>query len=258
MKFAPSLKTLSLSLAWSLSLGLASLAQTGTTTGPGPTTPTGPTKPADVPLEQPKGAKGEPEKPKDDKKDDPEFFGQPVDSETDSVVFVIDRSGSMGWDSKSFTGLNGQPTRGDRLTRAKTELIRAVGALTENFKFNMVAYDCSITKWKSSGTVKADDGNKAGAYAWINSLDPGGGTMTGPSGAEGLRIDSENKLVVLLTDGSPNCGGNSDNDHRRQIRQANKQNAKVDVFGVGVDGSDLRSFCQGVAADNGGRYVEVP
>ncbi|MBI4577805.1 MAG: VWA domain-containing protein [Planctomycetes bacterium] len=253
----------SLALAFLATVLVAGLAQAQTTAG---TPPAGGTTPPagsnmDLPLETPKGnvdPEGDKKPPEDDNKDQPEFFGEEVPSESDSIVFVIDRSGSMGWDSKTFTGLDGSPKRGDRMTRAKTELMRSIGQLTENFKFNIVAYDCSIIAWKSNGTEKATDANKAAAFAWIQRLDPDGGTMTGPGTARGLELDRDNKLVVLLTDGDPNCGANGHSGHKGVIKSANTQGAKVNVFGVGVDSGGFRGFLQAVAAENGGKYVDVP
>jgi len=170
----------------------------------------------------------------------PTFFGEEIDSESDSIVYVIDISGSM---------------RGSRLRRAKAELVRSVSALSDNFKFNIIAYTCSHRQWKRA-MQDATDANKADATAWAEGLNANGATGTGPATAAALG-DRDNMSVVLLTDGSPNCGASGTSGHRRMIRSANRQGATVNVFGISASGS-YRSFCQGVAQDNSGSYTDVP
>ena len=63
--------------------------------------------------------------------------------------------------------------------------------------------------------------------------------------------------VVLLTDGSPNCGASGMTGHRSMIANANTQGATVNVFGIAATGR-YRGFCQGVASDSGGSYFDVP
>lgn len=104
--------------------------------------------------------------------------------------------------------------------------------------------------------VEATPANKQDGLGWVMGLQPTGATGTGPATAAALG-DKSNKLVVLLTDGAPNCGANSDSGHRSMIRSANTQRAKVNVFGIAAYGS-YRAFCQGVASDNGGSYFDVP
>jgi Mg-chelatase subunit ChlD len=69
--------------------------------------------------------------------------------------------------------------------------------------------------------------------------------------------DKENRSVVLLTDGAPNCGASDIDGHRRMIRAHNTQGATINVFGIAASGT-YRSFCQNVATDSGGSYFDVP
>ena len=41
------------------------------------------------------------------------------------------------------------------------------------------------------------------------------------------------------------------------IRSANRQGAVINVFGIAATGAQRR-FCQQVAADSGGSYIDVP
>lgn len=214
--------------------------------------------------------------PDDDDGDDPRdtppptFYGEEIDSENDTIFYVIDTSCSMGWDPASYTNLDGSSGHGPRIDRAKVELVRSIMGLSDNFKFNIVEYDCGMSQWRSS-MVEASDANKQSARGWVMGLQPTGATGTGPATAQGL-AERDNKMVVLLTDGAPNCGvssgfgggpgGGWDDDggpreHRRVIRNANTQGAVINVFGIAASGS-YRSFCQGVASDSGGNYFDIP
>ncbi|MEZ6185373.1 MAG: VWA domain-containing protein [Planctomycetota bacterium] len=185
----------------------------------------------------------------------PTFIGEEIDSENDTIVYVIDVSGSMGWDTQSYTRPDGTVASGTRIERAQAELIRSIRGLSENFRFNVVSYDCSARTWQPA-VVDATPPNKASAEAWVAALRPTGATGTGPATAVALS-DRENMAVVLLTDGAPNCGANGAAGHRRMIASANAQGASVNVFGIAASGS-YRAFCQGVASDNSGVYVDVP
>lgn len=217
----------------------------------------------DLPVERPGGAPQE-EDPDgdDDPRDDPPpvIYGEEIESESDSIYYVLDISGSMDWDVASFVDLDGQRRTGTRIERAKVELVRSIAQLSRNFRFNVVAYDCGNRRW-APAMVPASPANKASATAWVMALRPLGATGTGPAMAVAL-AEKENLTVVLLTDGAPNCGAGSGgwgtmDDHRRMIRAANTQRATIEVFGIAASG-EYRAFCQNVAADSGGSYRDVP
>ncbi len=196
--------------------------------------------------------------------DPPTFMGVEIKSESYSIVYVIDRSGSMDWDENEYTDADGNAKRGNRMDRAKAALVRSIRSLTEKWKFNIVTYDCSIGMWRGS-LVVADEPNKSSAINWVMSLSPDGGTMTGPTTGEALFRWPQNRLVVLLTDGDPNCGVGDLNrmtwqeiheKHRRIIKSANRQGATVHVFGISATGF-FKQFLLNVAADNSGTYTDV-
>jgi hypothetical protein len=242
----------------------------GAGTNPGTTTGGTPAAPAniDLPLSEPAYV-GDPAKPDpppatdggtDDPRDEPPptIYGEEIDSETSTIIYVIDVSGSMDMDSQSYTTFEGRRSSGTRMERAKAELMRSISALSRNFKFNCISFDCGTYQW-SNGLKEANDGNKASALAWARALRPLGATGTGPATALALGQDRHNKSVVLLTDGAPNCGTPRETmeEHRSMIRNANSQRAAINVFGIAASGS-YRSFCQQVAGDSGGSYFDVP
>lgn len=191
----------------------------------------------------------------------PTIYGKDLISPSSSVIYVLDISGSMGWDEGQYTTPDGKTATGCRLDRAKAELTRSVMSLPKTFRFNLISYDCSVYLWLYQ-SVQATDQNKSLAIEWINNQQPQGGTGTGPAVAVAL-IDKNNKLVVLLTDGAPNCGAGDDSGssycmdaHRKMLDDANSQHAVIDVFGIGATG-EFKGFCQQVASDNGGSYADV-
>mgnify|MGYP001416143884 CR=1 FL=1 len=222
---------------------------------PTPRPPAPPAPPAPPPMDDPRDTPP------------PTIYGEEIVSENDTLVYVIDHSGSMQLDPQGYLPLVGGPTTGTRMERAKNEISRSIQGLSPNFRFNVVAFDCATMTWQAS-LVQATDANKQSALAWVARLQPTGATGTGPATALAL-ADKGNRLVVLLTDGAPNCGvpefdastlGDESlwlASHRRLISGANTQGARVNVFGIAASGL-YRQFCQDVANDSGGAYVDVP
>lgn len=185
----------------------------------------------------------------------PQIYGEELNSENDTIFYVIDISSSMNEDPQSFVTLDGTPSYGPRLVRAQAELSRSITSLSPNFKFNIICYDCGMWKWQPQ-LVEANDQNKQAALGWIQALWVGNSTGTGPATSWALQ-EPGNMLVVLLTDGAPNCGAAGLEGHRLMIMRNNKNGAVVDVFGIAATG-EYRNWCQRVAADSGGRYFDVP
>jgi Mg-chelatase subunit ChlD len=187
----------------------------------------------------------------------PRIDSRALESGAATVIYVIDVSGSMGWDCGQYT----TPTAGPRIDRARTELAKSVASLPRCFRFTMFSFDCDVAAWRER-LVTADDANKAEAFRWIAALKPLGGRAIGPAVSAALGI-RENKLVVLLVDGAPNCGaGDGSGDaacieaHRRMIDRANTRRAEIDVFAINP-WDEFRQFCDDVASDGGGRCVPV-
>lgn len=225
---------------------------------PKPPEPPAPTPPAITSVVVPTESK---EPPKIDEPHDvpppPTLYGEEISSENDTLYYVIDVSGSMGWaDFKGpYVTLDGTVKDGTRLDRAKVELTRSIMSLPPSFRFNIVAYSCFTYMWQP-GLQPADDWHKGAAITWVNTLQPLDNTGTGPATALALG-DKDNQTVVLLTDGEPNCPDVGVENHRKMISNQNTQHARVNVFGIRAYGQ-WRAFCQNVAADSGGSYIDVP
>lgn len=202
--------------------------------------------------------------PGEDPRDEPPptFYGEELSADRDSIIYVIDNSGSMTISVQPFINETGNITSGNRLDRAKAELRRSISALPERFSFNVIFFDeCTMLCWGSK--QRATPANKEYAIGWLNGVQPDGWTNTGFASATAL-ADKDNKSIVLLSDGSPNfldCAMNyvgTFDQHRDLIRTSNSQGARIDCFGIGIQGDpDATGFMQRVAAENGGTYVSI-
>jgi len=262
---------LSGSLAFGQSMGGAggTTPATGGTPPAGGATPTNPVeKDIDLPVDQPQlklppqpPQPPPPPTPVDKPNPPPTIYGKDLKSENGTIIYVIDISGSMGWDMGQYTTPDGKTANGCRLDRAKAELTKSVMTLPKSFKFNMFSFDCGVYQWQG-GLVDATDANKSSGMGWISQLQPQGATGTGPAMSSALGL-KDNKLVVLLTDGAPNCGaGDESGDssclraHLSMVTGNNSQHAVINVFGIGATG-EFKQFCMDVASQNGGNYVDV-
>ncbi len=211
---------------------------------------------AETPLEFP--PEQEDSETEDDPRDTPPpvIYGEEIDTQSDTIVFVLDRSFSMNNGAGWFINLNGEKAYGTRLAIAQSELSRSISNLSANFRFNVVSYACQIIQWQDD-LKPANDFNKTSALDWIRRLHAVGGTATGPATALGLSFQ-ENTTVVLLTDGAPNCGATGHDGHLTMILSANTQNARIMVFAISPTRNRFRAFCKSVASTSGGRYIEIP
>ena len=189
----------------------------------------------------------------------PSFGGNPISAPTNTLIYVIDISCSMIIPSR-YLDENGNAVNGTRLDKAKMLTCLSIARLDETYKFNVVAYSCSMLVWRREGLAQATPENKVNAINWVRSmLYPNGGTGTGQGVITALVMDRNNRCIILLTDGSPSCGepGNPIEVHKSMIRSNNTQNASIHVFGIGATGV-FRQFCQDVAAGNCGQYYDMP
>ena len=190
---------------------------------------------------------------------DTDLYNEHLPIQGHMIVYVIDVSGSMDWGYSSYTGLDGNPASGSRLDRAKVELIRSISGLDDSFSFNIYSYDCGIYQWSQS-LQQVTPATKASACGWVGGLQALGATGTGPACVKALADNRENKTLVLLSDGAPNCIGNYYGDipeHRAMIRAGNTQAAVILTFGIAAYG-EFEQFLRDVATDSGGQYYPVP
>ena len=144
------------------------------------------------------------------------------------VVFVLDRSGSMG---------------GSSITEAKTALRLCLRQLREGDRFAIIAFDDSIDMMSASMTTFTPSTLRA-ADRWIEAVDARGGTEMLQPLVQAMSL-APSGIIVLLTDGQV---GNEDEIQEQLL--AKRAAARVYSFGIGTNVSD--ALLVGLAEKTGG------
>ncbi len=177
------------------------------------------------------------------------------------VLFVLDRSWSMSEDLPGGGGTG----RERRIDRAKRELISALEGLEPAASFNIVVYGTDLDRY-SPRLVQASAANLAKAKRWITKLRMEGSTNlsgallsaledTKPSSP--MRDSAVADTLVVLTDGSPNCGPISETSQiLEEVKRANTDEfLRVHTVVLGNDGDT--DLMEKLAKQNGGTFVHV-
>lgn len=139
-----------------------------------------------------------------------------------TVVFVIDRSGSMA---------------GKKLEQARNALQFVLNNLRDDDTFNIVAYDDRVEAFKPelqrySPTARAE------AEKFVANIREGGSTNIDGGLKAALAMipdDSRPNYVLFLTDGLPTAGETNELRIAENGRAGNKSHARIFSFGVGFD-----------------------
>ncbi|XP_054639699.1 inter-alpha-trypsin inhibitor heavy chain H3-like [Dunckerocampus dactyliophorus] len=162
-----------------------------------------------------------------------------------NVVFVIDRSGSMG---------------GIKMDQTREAMLKILQDLKEDDYFALIPFDHEIISWKKT-LIKATKENVAEAMSYTRSIFARGGTNINDAvlkAVEMLLTDkAENRvpqrsidMIILLTDGMPN-GGES-NPHRIQENVRSASNGSMSVFSLGFGNDVDYSFLNVLSQQNKG------
>jgi Ca-activated chloride channel homolog len=151
------------------------------------------------------------------------------------VVFVIDRSGSMG---------------GWKMVAARRAAARMIDTLTARDRFCAIAFDDHVDPMPEAGLVNATDRNRYKAVEQLAKVESRGGTEM----AEPLRRaaallagghDDRERVIVLVTDGQV---GNEDHILRELV--PNLRNVRM--FTLGIDQAVNAAFLKRLASAGGG------
>jgi Ca-activated chloride channel family protein len=139
-----------------------------------------------------------------------------------SVVFVLDRSGSMA---------------GKKIEQAKNALGSVLNNLREDDTFNIVAYDDRVESFKPE-LQRYNSSTRDEAIRFVSNIREGGSTNINDALKTALGMlqdDSKPNYVIFLTDGLPTAGETAEMRIAENAKQANRVRARVFVFGVGFD-----------------------
>ncbi len=139
-----------------------------------------------------------------------------------TVVFVVDRSGSMS---------------GEKIEQAKGAAKFVLNNLREGDLFNIVAYDSEIETFRPD-LEKFNDETRAAAIGFVEGLYAGGSTNIDGALKRALGILADSKrptYVLFLTDGLPTTGETGESAIVKHSEEENDVRARVFAFGVGYD-----------------------
>lgn len=160
-------------------------------------------------------------------------------------VWVLDQSCSMGW---------GSPLP---LQVMKAEVTAAVAQLQPGQRFSVIAFSDSYASF-AAVPVDATQANRDAAIAWINGLQPMGGTCLAPAVIAALAslasVPGNDKAVLVCCDGAPNCPGGA--TELANIAAANTSGVAIHAFLLGSS-SSAATFMQTLAQQNGGIFVDT-
>jgi Ca-activated chloride channel family protein len=139
-----------------------------------------------------------------------------------TVVFVVDRSGSMS---------------GEKMEQAREALKFVLNNLREGDTFNIVAYDSEVETFRPE-LEKFTEETRVAATGFVNGLFAGGttnidGALDRAFGM--LRDSSRPTYVMFMTDGLPTFGETNEAKIAANAEQANRYGARLFTFGVGYD-----------------------
>jgi Ca-activated chloride channel family protein len=139
-----------------------------------------------------------------------------------TVIFVIDRSGSM---------------TGEKMEQARSAAKFVLNNLRNGDLFNIVAYDSEIETFRPE-LEKFNDETREAALSFVDGLFAGGSTNIDGALNRALGMLADNKrptYVLFLTDGLPTTGETGESAIVKNSQQANDVRARVFAFGVGYD-----------------------
>jgi len=161
------------------------------------------------------------------------FFGVPL--KDNSIVFVLDRSGSM---------------QGGRIQRVQYELQSAINGLAPDQLFNVLLYNSGVAHAlpvSLTGLLPASDTNRKKAIAAALTYPATGGTNGVLAIQEALKLRPE--AIVFLTDGEFEINVESD------VLDENPQRTKIHTVSIG-DGTSLE-ILRRIARVSRGRFQHV-
>jgi Ca-activated chloride channel family protein len=139
-----------------------------------------------------------------------------------TVVFVVDRSGSMS---------------GEKMEQARDALKFVLNNLHEGDTFNIVAYDSEVESFRPE-LEKFNEETRLAATGFINGLFAGGTTNIDGALSRALGMlqdDDRPTYVIFLTDGLPTFGETNEAKIVENATAGNKVRARMFAFGVGYD-----------------------
>lgn len=165
------------------------------------------------------------------------FYGLPVES--DRVIFVIDKSGSM--QAPALLGKSGS-----RLLVAKAQVLDVVRRLPDTAWGNAIFFESKTFAWRSKLT-RLDSVARKSLRGWVRRRRPKGGTELFLGLNKALR-DKQVDTIFVLSDGEVQAG-----TPILKLVQALNGDRRIAIHCVAIGTDSL--LLRHLAAQNGGRYT---
>jgi len=139
-----------------------------------------------------------------------------------TVVFVVDRSGSMS---------------GKKIEQARNAAKFILNNLREGDTFNIIAYDSTVEAFRPE-LQRYNEETRRAALGFIEGLYAGGSTnIDGALKAALAQLTDASRpsYIVFLTDGLPTAGETNEMKIVANAKENNKVRARIFAFGVGYD-----------------------
>lgn len=173
---------------------------------------------------------GEDGEPKSSKQEDgyflllasPEIKAADAERPKKTVVFVLDRSGSMS---------------GEKIEQAKGAIKFVLNNLRDGDLFNIIVFDSEIESWRPE-LQRFNDETRKKALAFVEGIYAGGSTNIDgalKTALTQLKDASRPNIVLFMTDGLPTDGEQNEAKIVANSLEYNKVHARIFTFGVGYD-----------------------
>jgi len=145
-----------------------------------------------------------------------------TDVQRKSVIFVVDRSGSMS---------------GPKMEQAKQAAKFVLNNLRDGDLFNIIAYDSTVETFRPE-LQRFDSTTRREAEGFVEGLFSGGSTNIDGALAAALGMVQDPAVptyIVFLTDGLPTAGESNEMKIVENAKRLNTHHARLIAFGVGYD-----------------------
>ena len=152
----------------------------------------------------------------------PEIRAEDGQHPAKTVVFVIDRSGSMS---------------GKKIEQVKASLKYVLNNLRQGDTFNIIAFDSQVEAFRPE-LQRFDDETRKAALGFVEGLYAGGSTNIDEALKTALaqiQDSTRPNYIVFLTDGLPTTGVTGEAQIVSDVKGYNKIHTRLFAFGVGYD-----------------------
>ncbi len=201
------------------------------------------------------------------------FFS--LDLESDSVLFVIDFSGSM---KETITLKTETTSAKSGVTIEKSQLIidqvkKIIMSLPDKSVFNIIVFSDNVRVWRPDSRgypkkVKLDDDTRDDLLgSFLDGLSPQGptniyGALDKALGFGGFGMKDKHyavdfDTVYILSDGAPSYGEITDKDEiRKRVRETNRLK-RMTINSITFGAKNDTDFLRLLAEENGGRHIHI-